>query len=444
MTIQDIIYPNGFRLIYEQNKNNTSITSIYAFCNLGPGNEPSHLKGASHFIEHMCFKGTKEIPKAKNISLVYDKIGAYFNAFTNKRYTCYTIDCESKFSFHCIKILADMMLNSTFNIKEYEKERQVVIEENVNDENDPEELAYNEVSKILFDGSSFNMPIDTIDYHKKKNSLVYKDVIELYKAFYLPSNIILSIVSNLSFKEFTSILSKTDFIKNNSISTFSKQPFLSYNLTPKDEISYVLKQKKGLSNNTLIVGFRVCGFSNEDKYALTLLNHCIGKTLSGRLKYILREEKGLVYGASIDEMYFKEFGSYSFTTQTEYNKLIKTHKQEGVLNVLIDIIRSLIKNGINQKELTTGKGNIKGNLLLEIQNNSNIALHNGEHFIYDNNKTNIVPFKDLYSKIYKHLTLSQINRVIKKYFKPENMCICIVGNKNPSLSSVKEICNKIK
>ena len=58
---------NGLTLIYEKSDNDLPITSIYAFCNLGPAHEPDDMKGISHFIEHMCFKGTRKNPTPKSI-----------------------------------------------------------------------------------------------------------------------------------------------------------------------------------------------------------------------------------------------------------------------------------------------------------------------------------------------------------------------------------------
>lgn len=96
MTITTHSFQNGFKLVHEKINNNLS-SSINVFCDVGSIYEPESLKGASHFIEHMCFKGTKKVPKAKDIYLTYDKIGAYLNAYTEKRYTCYTVKCDSDY-----------------------------------------------------------------------------------------------------------------------------------------------------------------------------------------------------------------------------------------------------------------------------------------------------------------------------------------------------------
>lgn len=439
MSVKDIQFPNGFRLIYEKSNSTVPLTSYYVFCNLGPGHESAKLKGASHLIEHMCFKGTKKIPEAKDISLVYDKIGAYFNAFTEKRYTCYTVDCQSKYAFNCLRILSDMIINSVFDKKEFTKEHEVVIEENNDDLNDPQELAFNAINKELFAGSSFEMPIDHVDFHKKGH-LLYEDVVELYKHFYTPNNLMLSVVSNLSLEDFQKWLPRTYFLKNTKKRYSIPFNNLNFHVKPKTDISYVAQKKKGISNITLMVGFRVCGFHHEDKPILELLSTCLGKNMSGRLKYILREEKGLVYSAYIDDMYFEEIGGFTIVTQTETTQLLK---KGGVLETIIDILKSLIKKGITKEELQTVKGTIEGDNILSLQSNSSRCLYNGENFLYNQDLKHVIPYSDVYDKVFKNITKNQVDKVINKYFTPENMSVCVVGEKIPNMQNIKKVCEKL-
>ena len=84
--IQSHVYPNGFRFVYEKSANTLPITSIQLFCDVGSVYETENIRGASHFIEHMCFKGTEKKHTSKEIFIEYDKIGAYFNAYTSLFY----------------------------------------------------------------------------------------------------------------------------------------------------------------------------------------------------------------------------------------------------------------------------------------------------------------------------------------------------------------------
>ena len=149
--IKTYTFPNGFRLVYEKPPSNFKNTSIQVFCKLGSIYERDGIRGASHFIEHMCFKGTNKIPEAKTIAENYDKIGAYFNANTNKQYTVYVVKCNNNYVENSIAILSDMMMNSTFRATEFTKEKKVVEEECIRLENDYFSLATDAIEKLLYE-----------------------------------------------------------------------------------------------------------------------------------------------------------------------------------------------------------------------------------------------------------------------------------------------------
>ena len=197
MSIETHIWPNGFRLIYQKSNVHIPVTNIQVFCDVGSAYESADIRGASHMVEHMCFKGTKKIPTTQKLMIHYDRIGAYFNAYTKERYTCYVLKCDDEYVFHSMNIMSDMILNSRFGRKEFIKEERVVIEENIQDSDDPVSILMEETNKFLYDGSSFMYPVDTVKYHLKKFD--YDNIVDFYKSFYHPSRMIISVVSNLSF-----------------------------------------------------------------------------------------------------------------------------------------------------------------------------------------------------------------------------------------------------
>ena len=167
MPILHHTYPNGFRIIYENSFSRIPISSAFIVCDMGSVYEYDKMRGASHFIEHMCFKGTKKIPDSNDIFAEYSKIGAYFNAFTDRRYTCYTVKCQDEYLEHSLQVVSDMLMNSTFKKSEFVKEHKVIIEENNNNENNPENVLNDEVNKTLYRGSSYEHQVDTLSFHHK-------------------------------------------------------------------------------------------------------------------------------------------------------------------------------------------------------------------------------------------------------------------------------------
>jgi predicted Zn-dependent peptidase len=177
-------------------------------------------------IEHMCFQGTSHKINSKDVFLEYDKIGAYLNAFTEKEYTAFKVNCDILYLEKCIDVLSDIMIHSKFDKTKFYKEQKVVVEENLIRENDANHNLTERMDEILYKGNSFSYPIDTLRYHPTKNILKYELLEEWYQSFYVPSNMIFSIVSPYSFSKIISILEKTEFTKNNKNKTNQNKPFI--------------------------------------------------------------------------------------------------------------------------------------------------------------------------------------------------------------------------
>ena len=455
-------YPNDFKIVYEKSHSTIPITALYVFCDVGPVYEYDKMRGASHFIEHMCFKGTKKIPHSKDIFNEYAKIGAYFNAYTSKRYTCYTVKCQDEYIQHSLDILSDMLMNSLFSETEFDKEEKVVMEENNNNDNKPEHLINDATDQLIYQGSSYEFPIDNIDYHTKR-TLQYKNVVEFYRKYYHPSNMFISVVSNSSFHTIESYLKKTIFLKKERASTYGIQ-VINHCLTPQSRINIRLIKKRGVTNVHLNIAFRTNGHDNKDKYCLKLLEKIMGDGLNGRLMMILRERRGLVYGASASSEQYEHTGSFCFTTKTKDSNFKK------VLPLMVRIISDMIKKGITKDELTTAKGNFKGTSLLDLQDIVTQARYNGEEIMMGVGFTDgsavrdlrsqqlnlevkdrrilvkprkIIPYRELYEKCILPITVDDTNRVIKQYFTVQNMCVCVLSEKLPSLESIENVCDEI-
>ena len=159
----------------------------------------------------MCFKGTTTISNSIKLSQTYDKIGAYINASTNKRYTCYVVKCDSNFVENMVGLVSDMMLNSTFSEKECVKEIQVVIEENSRNSDISSYKLFIELDKMIYKNSIYELPVDDVEFHNK--NFGYSKIRELYKRYYQPNQVVLSIVTDLTFDHVKRIVAASVFNK---------------------------------------------------------------------------------------------------------------------------------------------------------------------------------------------------------------------------------------
>ena len=451
MKVETYQYNNGFRIVYEKLNSPLPLTSIICFVKVGSiyehsgnehsGNEHSASEGIAHFIEHMCFKGTHELSNTKAIVKTYDRIGAYFNAFTTKEYTFYVIKCNQAHVVRCIHVLSDMLMNSVFKKRECELEKHVVIEEMIRQEDNPEFHISKMKDKYLYSGSLFARPIDDLLFHKSRTSLDYDKTLQMYKTFYTPNNMGLSVVSNLPLFIIKKIVCSSFFMK-------PAKPLIvspSYQLDLQSKTEYNIEKKQGVKATHLSISFRTCPYTNSDKYIIALLSHIIGGSMTSRMFSLLRERHGLTYSTTCSYTYYAHMGELTLHTMTDHNKMINNDDKPGVLPLVIHILNHLLKKGITQGELTDAKGYLQGKLTIKMENPDSQCEYNGlEHFLYcENDDTqHFVPFDKLYKKYYEPVTKKQVNDVIQKYFKSESMVVCLLGEHVPSLDIVKDCCKR--
>jgi len=388
----------------------------------------------------MLFKGTKKIPSSKDISLEYDNVGAKFNAHTTKRYTYYDTKCQDDYVFHCLTILADMLFHSTFNKVEFEKEERVVIEESVKNLDDPFDQLFSNFEKKIYEGSPFEREIDAVEYHSRRFD--YASILAYYKKKYRPERMVLSIVSHFPYENIIDYLIHSEFVKKPAENAYIPFYFPKI-VSSSTEIHYLMMKKNGTNSTHLSVGFRTCYQFSEDKYVLDFLKYALSKTTSSRLWMLLREKNGLTYQSKILTDYNESSGYFTIYTSVETKYLIHNKTKPGVLPLLIGMLKDLLENGIHEDEIRFMKKHLKRQLVLSLENNENSAIYNGKEMLLYGHPETIIPYREKYERIYRKITKTQIDVVIRRYFRPENMVVGILSEHLPTLNSVKTICEKM-
>lgn len=422
-------FPNGFRIVYEKSKSKLPITTVYLFCDLGSLYEKENVRGVSHFIEHMCFKGTHTILQAKDIFKEFDRSGSRFNASTYKQYTCYYLECLSEKLSKYMHILSDILLHSTFVKKEFDKEYRVVVEENVKNKDEKEYILEDEMNRLVYKGCPLENPIDSLSYHKGR-PFDYETVVKLYKLFYQPHNMVLSIVSNLSFSTLLSKIRNTYFYtrKNEVSEGLSNEKLVLYKPpVMQTDIQYKIEKIANSNATYLSIAFRTCSQQSIDKYVLNLLQFILGEFYNSRLFLLLRDENGLTYKTKAVTQYYEVMGDLTLMAITDPQKLmVHQGTKKGVYPLIIDMLRKLRKTGVTSEELSIAKEFIQGRMILRQDNQDTNAIYNGEQILFYHKKQ-ILPYDKIYETYYRDVTLSQMNDVIRRYIKRENMSVCILG-----------------
>lgn len=430
-----IDFPNKFRLVHQRPAHKLPISHIHLFVHVGSANEDAKTRGASHFIEHMCFKGTKKHPNTKDITRNFDNQGAYFNAHTVKQYTCYDIKCTDEDMPRLIRVLADAMFNSVFDKREYKKELAVVIEENIRDEVDYERMTLNLLESAVFEGSVFEHPIDTMRYHKTTDTLKYDDVLEFYHKFYLPSNMLLSITTNIPIGNITRFMRQTEFARSSACLHPVAGSYAVLRPTHEPRISVTRVPR--MESVNLAIGFSVCSFMHDDAIVLHVLENILGGRMSSRVFTILREDNGLTYSSDVNTLHYEPGGVFYVFAISDSNKLIRaSSKNKGVIPLLVDMLCDLYKNGVTREEWTNTRRYLEKKVQMEIEDVDSLSYMNGKRVLLRNLKT-ITPYQDMYHAYYEKVTMADIHRVIRTYFTKDRAYLAMVGGRLPAESELK-------
>ena len=269
----------------------------------GAVNETLKYAGVSHYIEHMMFKGT-ENRNAREIAADIDKIGGQMNAFTSKESTCYYVKVLKDNFEKGAEVLLDMLSNSLFDKIEMDKERQVICEEIKMIEDQPDDLAHDVVSEILFKGNPLGNSI--IGTPSSLNRISRKVLTEYFDTQYTRDSIVVSVAGNINPDQVCTYLEdKFDKLR-------ASKPVHENGYTPYEKKHKVIV--KDIQQSHLCLATRAISLIDPRYYAFSVLNNVMGGSMSSRLFQKIRAEHGLtssIYTQNLD-MTFKLIRALKF------------------------------------------------------------------------------------------------------------------------------------
>lgn len=375
--IEKYTLSNGLRVVLEPVSHVRSV-SIGIWILTGSRNETNENNGVSHFLEHMLFKGTKT-RSAQDIAEAFASIGGHVNAFTAKEYTCYYARVLDSYQEYALDILADMFFNSIFSEDELEREKKVIMEEIKMYEDTPDDHVHHLLSQALFGHHSLGRSI--LGTEDKLQAMTRQTLIDYMEQHYTPNNIVISVAGNIdeNFSEKIESLFGSLQQKENE-STRIKPTYVFDSITKEKEIEQA----------HYCLGIPGMAASDESAVSLAIINSTLGAGMSSRLFQEVREKRGLAYSVFSYHNAYVDSGMFGIYAGT-------TNEQLPVLKKAIDqTITELIENSLTEKELANKKEQLKGNILLSLENSSSRMSRNGRNELLIN----------------KHRTLDEITEEI--------------------------------
>ena len=348
--LKKIVFKNGLTLIYGYNDNSMGVgIMITAKCGLII--EPEYMQGASHFIEHMLFKGTKK-RNAYQIGFDLDKIGTFSNAFTTKERTAYYAVSLQEHAEECMEILSDMYFNATFPADEFDKEKSVIFEELNESIDDHGDFCFTNATKLYYGDTIFGGEIVGTEESLKRIT------VEKLKAFkeehYTANNTIITIYGNITERDAVNLVEK--YCENNF--KCENKDFERAILTPHYG---VVKTKRDINQNYLEIILPGYDAFSEKRRIAGVFTSILGGGFSSRLFQELREKRALCYSVDASNTVYTTSGFSKISSSFNSNKT------EDVLYGIKDVAKTLLDKGISQDELNLVKEQAKTAFVLSAE-----------------------------------------------------------------------------
>ena len=362
MTFSKKILSNGLRVITVPMKGNPTVTSL-VLVETGSEYEIKKISGLSHFLEHMCFKGTIKRPRAIDISKELDGLGAQYNAFTGQEYTGYYAKADSKHFRQIFDIVSDLYLNPTFPEAEIEKEKGVIVEEINMYKDTPQRRAPELLAEVLYGDQPAGWNIagrpETVRAMARENFLRYR------KDHYVARATIIIVAGAVSE---TAVLNevKRKFSNISLGRKHGKLPVREHQASPRARIEH-----KKTDQTHLALGFRTFGAADSRNSVLTVLMAALGSGMSSRLFTRLREEMGICYYVRAGADAFTDHGYLEVFTGVDVSR------SPLALKAILEECRRFKNELLPDSELAKTKEHIIGGLKMGLESSDDTAFFCG-------------------------------------------------------------------
>jgi len=353
MSVRRTVLPSGLRIVTEEVPSVRS-AAIGIWVNVGSRDETPAVAGASHFLEHLLFKGTTR-RNALEISATIEAVGGEMNAFTSKEYTCFyarVIDTDLPMA---IDVVSDLITSSIVSALDVDAERKVVLEEIAMRDDDPSDLVHDLYAETYYGDTTLGRPI--LGTVKSIKEMSRSSVFNYYKKKYLPQDLVVAVAGNIKHKRVVAMVEEA----------LSRDNFLDVKGAPQIRPNTPVKTKPVHSVGLLtrkteqahmFYGMEGVARADDRRFAMGVLASALGGGMSSRLFQEIREKRGLAYSVYAYAQQFAGSGQIGFYAGCNPTKAIE------VVEIIREVLADVAENGMSHEEIERAKGAVRGSLVL--------------------------------------------------------------------------------
>ena len=344
--IEASVLPSGIRLVSETMEDVRSVAVAY-WVGSGSRDESDELAGASHFLEHLLFKGTPT-RSAAAIAESLDEVGGDCNAYTTKEYTTFYVRLLSEHLPLGLDILSEIMWDPALRPADVDAERSVILDEILMHADEPADLVAEQWQSSLFSGHPLGR--DTLGTQATVGALDADDIRHFFEHHYRPGNMVVSVAGDCTHDGVAADVERRFAGQNGGTAPTRR--------APGDEAERLQVVRRPTEQAHVVYGMRSVSRFDEHRFALAVLNHVLGGGLSSRLFQKVREERGLAYSVWSERATYQDAGSLAVVVGTAPDNV------DEVLRIVTGELELLAEHGITDRELAVAKGNLRAEMLL--------------------------------------------------------------------------------
>ena len=417
MSVKRTVHSSGLRIVTEEVPSVRS-AAVGIWVNVGSRDEAPATAGASHFLEHLLFKGTKS-RTALEISSSIESVGGEMNAFTSKEYTCFyarVIDTDLPMA---IDVVSDLITSSIVTALDVDAERKVVLEEIAMRDDDPSDLVHDLFSDTYYGDTQIGRPIlGTID---SINKMSRNTVFNYYKKKYQPSDLVVAVAGNIKHKRVVAMveeaLSKDNFLDVIGIPNI--RPNTPIKKGPQTPVGLMYRKTEQAH---MLYGMEGVPRADDRRFAMGVLSAALGGGMSSRLFQEIREKRGLAYSVYAYSQQFAGTGTIGFYAGCNPTKAIE------VVEIIREVLSDVADNGMTHEEIERAKGAVRGSLVLSQEDSGSRMSRIGKNEIVYGQ---VMDFDDILKAI-SRVSAEDIRQIASEYLTKTPTLALVGPFKNPA------------
>ena len=404
---QKITLDNGLRVITCPMPHTHSV-SICIYLGAGSRYESEAQAGVSHFIEHLCFRGTVKRRSAKDISGAIEGVGGVLNGGTDKELTVYWCKVAQPHFNLALDVLTDMVLHSRFDKKDIEKERQIIVEEISMSKDAPNQLVGMILDELLWPDHPLGR--DVAGTNKSVAAMTREQMLDYMDREYSPANTVISIAGNIQHDEAVNEVNKFLGKWENKKTRLDYLPYLELK-NPRLKV-----ENKETEQTHLCLALPGLSLQDPKRFTLDLMNVILGEGMSSRLFLEVRDKMGLAYNIHSYLDHFQDSGALTVYAGVHPKKL-----EIGISAILEQL--TLLKDKVSDEELHKAKELSKGRLLLRMEDSRSVAGWVGGQEILNGSILDVEEVVAIIDKV----TAKEICTVAKELLIGNRLRLSVVG-----------------